>query len=669
MVLDPACGTAGFLISSYKHIMAANSGEDGHSSLTPDERGRLADNFRGYDISPDMVRLSLVNMYLHGFAAPHIFEYDTLTSEDRWNEYADVILANPPFMSPKGGIRPHNRFSVKSKRSEVLFVDYMAEHLTPTGRAGIIVPEGIIFQSQNAYRQLRKMLVEDYLVAVVSLPAGVFKPYSGVKTSILILDRALAKRTDAIAFFKVENDGFDLGDQRRPIHRNDLPDVQAELEEYLRHLRESRSLDGFLPAFGTLVPREKIASGGEYNLSGERYREQARPHSIFPSVELKTIAQIVAGNPAPQGEGYFSNGQFPFIRTSDVGSVHRSNHFVGTADRVNQKAVDELNLRQFPRGTILFPKSGASTFLNHRVLMREPAYVASHLAGIICDETKALGQYVYLLLCQLDARSITPDQDYPSLRLTEIRNIRIPLPPMEVQQEIVAEIEGYQKVIDGARAVVENYRPHVVVDPEWPMAALGDVCYFKRGPFGGSLRKEIFVQDGYAIYEQSHAISQNFSSFRYFINENKYQEMKDFAVRPKDIIMSCSGTMGRTAIVPDNAPHGIINQALLRLHVTGQILTPFLKLWMDSPKFQQSIENVTFGAAIRNVASVKTLKALMIPLPPLVTQQAIVAQIEAEQALVEANRELIQRFKLKIQAAISRVWGDEASTSQQDGQR
>ena len=132
-VLDPACGTAGFLISSYKHILKANTDEDGYSTLTPDERGRLAGNFSGYDISPDMVRLSLVNMYLHDFSNPHIHEYDTLTSLDRWNEYADVILANPPFMSPKGGIKPHNRFSVQSKRSEVLFVDYMAEHLTPGG--------------------------------------------------------------------------------------------------------------------------------------------------------------------------------------------------------------------------------------------------------------------------------------------------------------------------------------------------------------------------------------------------------------------------------------------------------------------------------------------------------------------------------------------------------
>ena len=162
------------MISSYKHILNANTDDNGDSTLTPDERQKLAANFRGYDISPDMVRLSLVNMYLHGFPDPQISKYDTLTSLDRWNDHADVILANPPFMSPKGGIQPHKRFSVQSKRSEVLFIDYIAEHLTPNGRAGIIVPEGVIFQSQSAYRQLRKMLVEQYLVAVISLPAPAF---------------------------------------------------------------------------------------------------------------------------------------------------------------------------------------------------------------------------------------------------------------------------------------------------------------------------------------------------------------------------------------------------------------------------------------------------------------------------------------------------------------
>ena len=221
-ILDPACGTAGFLISAWKHILAQNMKVRPGDLLSPEERARLANNMHGYDISPDMVRLSLVNMYLHGFACPHVDEYDTLTNDYRWNEQADVILANPPFMSPKGGIKPHKRFSIAATRSEVLFVDYMAEHLSPGGRAAIIVPEGIIFQSGSAYKALREMLVKQSLVAVVSLPAGVFNPYSGVKTSILILDRKLHKQTDKVLFVKVVGDGFGLGAQRRQGGRDDL---------------------------------------------------------------------------------------------------------------------------------------------------------------------------------------------------------------------------------------------------------------------------------------------------------------------------------------------------------------------------------------------------------------------------------------------------------------
>ena len=120
-ILDPACGTAGFFISAYKHILAQNH----NKPLTPDEKKKLMENLVGYDISPDMVRLSRVNMYLHGFPEPKIYEYDTLTSEDRWDEHASIIMANPPFMTPKGGIKPHKRFAIKTKRAEALFVDYI----------------------------------------------------------------------------------------------------------------------------------------------------------------------------------------------------------------------------------------------------------------------------------------------------------------------------------------------------------------------------------------------------------------------------------------------------------------------------------------------------------------------------------------------------------------
>jgi len=209
-ILDPACGTAGFLISAFNYVRHQHDGIDDKTGLpsltekqlTADDLSKLHKNYHGFDIDPTMVRTARVNMYLHGFKEPDIKNHDSLSSEDFWNERYDVILANPPFMSPKGGIVPHNKFGIKANRAEVLFVDYIASHLKPNGRAGIIVPEGIIFQSGKAYKELRKNLVKNSLYAVISLPAGVFQPYSGVKTSILLLDKELAKKQDKILFIK-----------------------------------------------------------------------------------------------------------------------------------------------------------------------------------------------------------------------------------------------------------------------------------------------------------------------------------------------------------------------------------------------------------------------------------------------------------------------------------
>ena len=520
-VLDPACGTAGFLISSYKHILNTNmdrqdaqdggtgtnmdvrDGQDingnnpvypGELTLTPDEREQLAESFRGYDISPDMVRLSLVNMYLHGFAEPHIFEYDTLTSDDRWNEHADVILANPPFMSPKGGIRPHNRFSVQSRRSEVLFVDYMAEHLNPNGRAGIIVPEGIIFQSQRAYTQLRKKLVEDYLVAVVSLPAGVFQPYSGVKTSILLLDRALARRSDRIAFFKVEHDGYDLGAQRRAIDKNDLPDVARAVREYMhRDGREGGAgtdmdaqdaqdggtgtdmdaqdtrdggtgtdMDGqdgqdrggkqqvqeSSPAYAAMVDqlveqgaalvveKDKIAANGDYNLSGERYRESREHQTSFPVVRLGDLLKLEFGTRITKRDN--EGTLFPVY--GGGGESFRTDMFTREDDVVISRFAMSDKCVRVVRGKFYLLDSGFTFSIADRFAGRATkTYVTQILLGI-----------------QDQIYGCARGHAQKNIDVEAFKNLQVPLPPLAVQQEIVAEIEGYQRVIEGAHELIEQ---------------------------------------------------------------------------------------------------------------------------------------------------------------------------------------------------------------------
>ena len=469
-VLDPACGTAGFLISAYKHIRNANADGEGDTTLTPDERDRLARNFTGYDISPDMVRLSLVNMYLHGFADPRIYEYDTLTSEQRWDVHADVILANPPFMNPKGGIRPHKRFEVQSTRSEVLFVDYMAEHLTPNGRAGIIVPEGIIFQSQGAHTKLRRVLVNDCLAAVVSLPAGVFNPYSGVKTSILILDKALARRSKHVAFFKVENDGRDLGAQRREIEANDLPAVQAETTEYLRRARAGEDIDGYEAQFGFLVEKSRIAEGGDYNLSAERYRERQAQPSKWPMVPLGEVCSVFNGI-ANRKSDYQNSGIIKVIKVRDFSedSVDFNNNTNGWIN-VEPNTDKYLQIGD----TLIINAAHNATHVASKIgyLDIEPPYQSLPSGEITI--LRAGHEVLPLLLNRLVKsnafraklrETVVGIHIYPK----DIAKLKIPLPPLDVQHEIVAEIEDYQQSVTAHQeeiAVLHN-KIQTTVDQVW----------------------------------------------------------------------------------------------------------------------------------------------------------------------------------------------------------
>ncbi len=658
-VLDPACGTAGFLISSWKHILKANTDAKGQNTLNHDDRERLARNFIGYDISPDMVRLSLVNLYLHGFADPHIFEYDSLTSQERWNETADVILANPPFMSPKGGIKPHNRFSVQSKRSEVLFVDYMAEHLSANGRAGIIVPEGVIFQSQTAYKKLRKLLVDESLVAVVSLPAGLFQPYSGVKTSILILDKSLAKRSASIGFFKISNDGFGLGAQRRAIDKNDLPQAQAEIGEYLRRLRAGESVEDFQPTLGLVVAKEKVAAGSDYNLSGERHAIRPAHALLWDTVPLGQVCNKITDgshNPPPRvdsGELLLSS-QNVFDNRLDL-STHR---LVSKEDfaRENQRT------RVAP-GDILLTIVG--TIGRCLAVTKEmPRFVLQRSVAVIgTDESKLIPQFLTRIIqsprIQATLERLAKGVAQKGVYLKDIRALAIPVPPLDVQKEIVAEIDGYQKVIDGARAVLDNFHPHIPIQSDWPIIQLSEICSFKNGlnfskSSSGHTVKIIGVSD----------FKSNLYAPLDDLDEVHLEAplADDYLVKAGDILFVRSNgnpaLVGRSLFVSPPLKPTTFSGFTIRCRIHDPRAMPiFFAHFFKSRDFAEMIKTVGQGANIRNLSQ-SILGGLKVPLPPLATQQTIVAELEAEQSLVNANRELIARFETKIAATLARIWGD-----------
>lgn len=242
-----------------------------------------------------------------------------------------------------------------------------------------------------------------------------------------------------------------------------------------------------------------------------------------------------------------------------------------------------------------------------------------------------------------------------AVKTDKLLNLEMPLPPLWEQQRIAGALKEQMATVEKARAAAHARleavkalpaaflrqvfpQPGQPLPDAWRWVRLGEVCLFRRGPFGGSLKKEIFVKSGYAVYEQSHAITNDFSAFRYFIDEEKFRDMRGFQVNAGDLIMSCSGTMGKTAIIPEDAPPGVINQALLKLTPTDRTSSTFLKLWMESASFQQSLGDFTYGAAIRNVGSIRILKELRVPLPPSAEQRRIAAALKEQMVAVEKAR-------------------------------
>ena len=427
-VLDPACGSAGFLVAAHAHVMRHGG------KLSPSDKRKLAQNIVGRDIDPGMARLAMVNLYLHKIKSPQVREYDSLSDDSLWEERADVILANPPFMTPRGGIQPHGRFMVRANRAEVLFVDYIAEHLSPQGRAGVIVPEGIIFQSGKAYKTLRKMLVEDWgLWAVASLPSGVFQPYSNVKTSVLFLDKT-RRHFNNVLFLKVQKDGFDLGANRNPIDENDLPAALKIMGGYNDEKKVKHPL-----AF--VVAKTKMAEDGDYSFVADKYREVAvSANAKFPMVKLGEIAEVMKGRAITKAETI--QGDVPV-----VAGGRQPAYFHNQANRKGK--------------TITISGSGAYCgFVNFFDI---PIFASDCITIQVSDSGRLSIDFLHRALksMQKDIYALRSGMAQPHVYSKDIKSLRVPLPPMAEQERIVAEIEAKQRKANEYRSLADTMEQEI----------------------------------------------------------------------------------------------------------------------------------------------------------------------------------------------------------------
>lgn len=650
-ILDPACGTAGFLISAYNYIKKSNVDAEGNSTLTADDQKRITANFAGYDISPDMVRLSRVNMYLHRFTTPNISEYDTLTSLEKWDDTYDVIFANPPFMTPKGGITPHKRYRVSAKRAEVLFVDYIAEHLNPTGRAAIVVPEGIVFQSQTAYKNLRQFLVDDgYLYGVISLPAGVFNPYSGVKTSILLIDRTLAKEKDSIVFVKLNNDGFDLGAQRREIKGSEIPDVINIFKDY-------QAGKDVADRENVVIAKKTDIAGQDYILVGERYIHEDTATGVWPKVKIGDICHEIksgfpCGNSAKDIDGVLHIRPMNITPTGSF--TLDGSKFIAASDlpeeyiiRAGDVLFNNTNSKELVGKTCFVKEGILAGYSNHITRIRVGEQVLPQYLAYVLQHMYESG--VFLRLCNkwvgqaaINAKTLAAQE--------------IPLPPLTVQEEIVAEIESYQRIIDGARQIVGTYKPTINIDPAWDMERVGNVVDFVSGVTlsvgecmdsnGVPLITIADVSEDGRIYTDAiRKVSTNKSAN---ILE-KGDLLFNWRNGSKDLV-------GKTALFDLDGDY-IFASFLLGLRPKEMIDSKFLWLLLN----QYRVEGKYMQFMRQNVNGLfnrEELKDVLIPLPSIAIQKEVVAHIAEEMSIVEQNKRLIEIFQQKIKDKIAEVWGE-----------
>ena len=641
-ILDPACGTAGFLISAYNKIIKQD--------LSISEKEELATNgLVGYDINPNMVKLSNVNLFLHGCQKPNIHLYDTLTEKDFWTDKYDVILANPPFMTPKGGIRPHELFSaINANRSEVLFTYYIAQHLTRNGRAGFIVPEGVVFQTANAYKEMRRILVdENYLYAVISLPNGVFNPYSGVKTSVFILDKALAKKTDKILFVKMNNDGFDLGAQRRPIDKNDIPNIIETVKSFAFDI-ETETEHEFVDKYGlSIVASKEQIRQNDYVLVGDRYKEQKIITSAYDFVALGDVCEVVAGQ-SPESKYYNEIGQgLPFYQ----GKTEFTAKYIGAP----QKWTTQVT-KIAPIGSIVMSVRAPVGPVN--VVKNTEICIGRGLAAIICTE-KINSEFLFYYLRSIENEiKGTNGAAFASINKAEIEKIKVPLPPIEKQKEIVAEIEQYQKIIDGAKQVVDNYEPIIKVNREWQEFSLGEICHILNGSTPSKTNDEFwnngeipwFTVDD--IREQGRIINHT----KKFISKTALKQTSVKLLPPKTVLLCCTASVGEYAITEiPLTTNQQFNGLIIKEEYKKIILPEYLFYY--SVKFKEELQRLGGTTAFKFV-SVKDVKTIKIKVPPIEEQNAIIEKMDFENKTIKTNKELIKIFKQKIKGTISQVWNN-----------
>jgi type I restriction enzyme M protein len=661
-ILDPACGTAGFLVAAYRYIAGEYTSDKlkkagsprAMDKLSADEKNFLFNHmFTGFDSDEDMIKFGMMNLHLHGLTKSRLARQNSLTDTTGMKDKFDVILANPPFSGKIDEESVSEDLRMGTKATELLFLRFMMDHLSLKGKLAVIVPEGVVFNASKAHAKIRQMLIEKGLWAVVSLPSGVFNPYAGVKTSLLFVDKEVSKATDELLFIKIENDGFDLGAQRRPFENNDLP---AALE-ILSQWKVGKKIEGKL---ATWTKKEDILSNADLSLSGDRYQTATEyGDTKWSLMELGDICEI---NPKKSELSDLPRDtRVSFVPMADL-SENKS-----TFDAVQTKKMSEVltGYTYFKDGDVLLAKvtpcfengkAGIAKNLNNGVGFGSSEFI------ILRSSEKILPELVYYFVTsdsfrQQGKKQMTGTGGLKRIPIDFVKTYKVPVPPLEIQRQIVTELNSYQNVIDGAKQVVENWKPHIEIDTSLKTIRLGDISDKITKGTTPTTNGFKFQTSGInfikieSITDSGDFIKEKFAH----INEECNRALKRSQLKAGDVLFSIAGALGRVAVVDDSLLPANTNQALAIISPKSELDSRYLAQVLSSELIQKQINGLKVGVAQSNL-SLAQVSDFQIPLPSLEVQRQIVEKMEAERAPIDTIVRVIPVFQQKIKDRLAKLW-------------
>ncbi|MCL1987678.1 MAG: N-6 DNA methylase [Firmicutes bacterium] len=651
-IYDPFCGTGGFLIESFRHIWNTMAQNDNNKEIL--EKNTVFGN----EIT-NTARITKMNMILAGDGHSNIYTKDNLANPIDGTGYHeetkivdgreqtilvksgyDVVITNMPYSQKS---KHGHLYDMPSNNGDSICVQHCMKAVNsaaPNGRMALVVPEGFLFRKDLS--RTRELLLKNCdLQSIISLPQGVFLPYTGVKTNILYATKInqnikpSQKRKD-FWYFDVKSDGYSLDNHRRKLESG------SDLDKY----QEYRKLDNdqqqeMLNVGFEVVPLDKVRENSHI-LVGSRYREYVHVTSSYEYVELREVAEIIAGQ-SPNGEHYNENGDgLPFYQgNANFGDVYINAPTKWTRQTTKVAIAGDILL------SVRAPV-GAVNICNATIC------IGRGLMAIRSKDAILNSKYFFYVLRAADEKlqQFSSGSTFAAINKNDVEKFKIPLPSLEMQQQIVDELDGYQRIIDGAKSVVESYSPTFSIKPEWDVVALSDVCSFEYG------YTDVAMDKGNARFVRITDID---SRGMLSNSDAKYVNIKDenkkFLLETNDVLVARIGsTYGKTLLFTSKE-RSIFASYLIRLRFNAKILPKYYWCFAQSENYWSQAKHLVTGGG-QPQFNANTLKLIKLPIPPVDVQSQIIAQIEQEQAIIEPSKQVIEVFTKKMQNRINEIWGE-----------